>query len=59
MLQQIHGINPDVLMFGTDLPSTRAPRAFEDSDINLLVEALGEEGAHKALWQNARTFYGL
>ena len=59
VLQQIHGINPDVLMFGTDLPSTRAPRAFEDSDIALLVDSLGEDGAQKALWQNARTFYKL
>ena len=59
VLQQVHGINPDALMFGTDLPSTRAPRAFADNDIALLVDALGEDGAHKALWHNARTFYGL
>ncbi|MEJ3590481.1 MULTISPECIES: amidohydrolase family protein [Pseudomonas] len=59
VLQQIHSINPDALMFAMDLPSTRAPRAFEDNDIALLVEALGEDGAHKALWHNARSFYGF
>ena len=59
VLQQIHSSNPDVLMFGSDLPSTRAPRGFEASDITLLADALGEDGAHKALWHNARSFYGL
>ncbi|MBO4968031.1 MAG: 2-pyrone-4,6-dicarboxylate hydrolase, partial [Pseudomonas sp.] len=59
VLQQIHDINPHALMFATDLPSTRAPRAFEDNDIALLVDALGEDGANNALWHNARSFYGL
>ena len=58
-LQQIYRANPHALMFGTDLPSTRAPRAFEDNDITLLMDALGEDGAHKALWRNAQDFYGL
>ena len=59
VLQQIHSANPNALMFGTDLPSTRAPRAFADSDIALLIDALGEDGARRALWHNARAFYGL
>ena len=59
VLQQIHSANPHALMFGTDLPSTRAPRPFEDSDIVLLIDALGEDGAGRALWQNAREFYRL
>ena len=57
VLQQIHRANPNVLMFGTDLPSTRAPRPFADNDIPLLIDALGEDGARRALWQNARAFY--
>ena len=32
-LQQIYDTNPDALMFGTDLPSTRAKRRFERADI--------------------------
>ena len=59
VLQQIHSANPHALMFGTDLPSTRAPRPFEDIDIVLLIDALGEDGAGRALWQNAREFYRL
>ena len=59
VLQQIHSANPHALMFGTDLPSTRAPRAFEDNDIALLIDALGEDGARRALWQNAQGFYRL
>ena len=59
VLQQIHSANPNALMFGTDLPSTRALRPFEDTDIVLLIDALGEDGAGRALWQNAREFYRL
>jgi hypothetical protein len=46
-------------MFGTDLPSTRAPRPFEANDISLIVDALGDEGAELALWMNAVNFYRL
>jgi len=59
VLQQIHSANPHALMFGTDLPSTRALRPFEDTDIVLLIDALGEDGAGRVLWQNAREFYRL
>lgn len=56
-LRAIHAANPAALMFGSDLPSTRAPRPFLDSDIGLIVDALGEEGARRVLWDNARAFY--
>jgi predicted TIM-barrel fold metal-dependent hydrolase len=56
-LRAIHSANPHALMFGTDLPSTRAPRPFETSDIELLVETLGDNAAEMVLWQNAVTFY--
>jgi predicted TIM-barrel fold metal-dependent hydrolase len=58
-LQAIHAANPHALMFGTDMPSTRAPRPFAASDIELLVDALGDEGAKMALWRNAVGFYRL
>ena len=58
-LQKIHKANPHALLFGTDLPSTRAPRAFENNDIHRVIDALGEDGARQALWHNARSFYGL
>ena len=58
-LQDIHCANPNALMFGTDLPSTRAPIPFKNNDINILIDALGEDGAENALWHNARDFYRL
>ena len=59
VLQVIHNANPNALMVGTDLPSTRAPRTFENNDIAIIVNALGEPAAQKVLWQNARDFYRL
>ncbi|MCB1858378.1 MAG: amidohydrolase family protein [Gammaproteobacteria bacterium] len=56
-LTQIHGINPGALMFGTDLPSTRAPRPYQDSDLQLLIETLGVAGGEAVLYQNALERY--
>ncbi len=52
-LRAIAAANPAALMFGTDLPSTRAPRPFEDADVELVRECAGE----RALWQNAADLY--
>lgn len=56
-LRDIHGANPEALMFGTDLPSTRAPRPYEDRDALLVLETLGEAAAERVLWKNALAFY--
>jgi predicted TIM-barrel fold metal-dependent hydrolase len=40
-IRSIYSINPDALMFGTDLPSTRAMRPFQYSDIELVNNILG------------------
>ena len=56
-LQEVSAANPDALMFGTDLPSTRAPRPFRDEDVRLVMETLGEGSARKALHDNAVAFY--
>jgi predicted TIM-barrel fold metal-dependent hydrolase len=56
-LQQIAAANPAALMFGTDLPSTRAPRPYLDEDLLTLFDALGEDLARKALAENALEFY--
>lgn len=58
-LQTIASINPDSLMFGTDLPSTRAPRPFHASDIELITAALSPAIAQKVLYDNAMSFYRL
>lgn len=49
--------NPDALVFGTDLPGTRAPRAFEPRDLELVVEALGEAAAARVFLENATALY--
>jgi len=56
-LREICSANPDALMFGTDLPSTRAPRPYRDGDLLLVLEALGEDLARKVLYDNAAAFY--
>ncbi|WP_205093602.1 amidohydrolase family protein [Thalassobacillus pellis] len=56
-IREITAVNPDALMFGTDLPSTRAPRVFQDSDINLIVDAAGEKMTEKIMWGNASAWY--
>ena len=56
-LREIYAANPEALMFGSDLPSTRAPRPYRDEDAALVVEALGDAGAEKVLCTNAVTFY--
>lgn len=56
-MEKIAAANPDALMFGTDLPSTRARRPFEPADIALVEGALGPALARKALYETARALY--
>lgn len=58
-LKTIDSIDNNALMFGTDLPSTRAPRAFKKQDIDLIVEALGADSAKRVLYKNACSFYRI
>jgi len=56
-MKTIVSINPDALMFGTDLPSTRADRPFRDEDVNVILDAFDAESASKILYENAVAFY--
>ncbi len=56
-LTKLYAASPDALMFGTDLPSTRAPRPYADADLSLVVELLGEAAARRVLYDNAAAFY--
>jgi predicted TIM-barrel fold metal-dependent hydrolase len=56
-LTDLYAANPRALMFGTDLPSTRAPRPYQDDDYTLVLETLGEEKAANVFYNNAREFY--
>ncbi|MEC3920458.1 amidohydrolase family protein [Nocardia sp. CDC160] len=57
-LRKIHTVNPEALMFGTDLPGTRAGRPFRDTDLSIIADAVGSD-LHRVLEDNARAFYGL
>jgi len=57
VLAEIYAANPRALMFGTDLPSTRAPRPYQDDDYTLVLETLGEEKAANVFYKNAIEFY--
>ncbi len=55
----IHAENPGALLFGTDLPGTRAPRAFDLDDLALIAASLPDlADQRRVLWDNARELYG-
>jgi predicted TIM-barrel fold metal-dependent hydrolase len=56
-LKSIYETNPDALMFGTDLPSTRAKRPFEYTDIELIQHLFDEQATDKILYTNALKWY--
>jgi predicted TIM-barrel fold metal-dependent hydrolase len=56
-LRDLYAANPRALMFGTDLPSTRAPRPYQDEDYTLVLETLGEGKAANVFYKNAIEFY--
>jgi hypothetical protein len=57
-LRAIAAVDPGALLFGTDLPSTRAPRPFSDADVDLVTATLGPELGRRALHDNALAWYG-
>lgn len=56
-LRDLYDANPEALMFGTDLPSTRAARTYSDRDFHLVSEVLGEAAARQVLVKNGLEFY--
>lgn len=56
-LTSIYNANPDALMFGTDLPSTRAPRPFKYEDIQLVQNLFDAKATDKILYSNALEWY--
>lgn len=57
-LRKIHAVSPEALMFGTDLPGTRAGRPFRTADVDVIADAVGAD-LHRVLEDNARAFYRL
>lgn len=59
-IRSISSVNPRALMFGTDLPSTRANRPFENTDLDILLDALGDSNlSEKVLYRNAVEWYRI
>lgn len=56
-LREITRRNPQLLIFGTDLPCPRAPRPFQDEDATLVLESLGEQLASQVFYKNALALY--
>lgn len=59
LLKRIHKTNPDALMFGSDLPSTRAMRKYTPGDIELIKNNFSPENAQRILYKNALKFYRM
>lgn len=53
----LYSANPDCLLFGTDLPSTRAKRPYQHSDYELVLNTFDDKAAAKVLFENAYNFY--
>lgn len=56
-MKTIYQINPNALMFGTDLPSTRAKTPFSEKDLQLVRNNFSTEELKKVFYQNASEWY--
>ncbi|SDR73434.1 Predicted metal-dependent hydrolase, TIM-barrel fold [Brevibacterium siliguriense] len=59
VVRRIVDTDPNALMVGTDLPSTRARRPFADADFTLLRQTLTPAEADAVFYSNAAKFYGI
>ncbi|KAB1642713.1 amidohydrolase family protein [Gulosibacter chungangensis] len=57
VIKAIIEVDPTALMVGTDLPSTRARRPFQDEDLEVIRRALAPEHVAAVFWRNAAAFY--
>lgn len=58
-LKEIYQLNPNALMFGTDLPSTRAPQRFTKDDIKIIEQHFDETECEKIFYKNAMNWYRI
>ena len=56
-LRELCAVSIRAPMFGTDLPSTRAPQPFTDADLALVRSSLDDTQARAVLHDNAVNFY--
>jgi predicted TIM-barrel fold metal-dependent hydrolase len=57
-LTALCNVNPSRVLWGSDLPGTRAPRPFDPRDLDLIAAALGDPGlTRRVLFDNAVELY--
>lgn len=56
-IEAVMSADPRALMVGTDLPSTRAERPFEEGDLQLLQDSVSPEHLDAVFRTNAEAFY--
>lgn len=57
LIAELYRENPDALLFGSDLPSTRATKRFDIDDVKLIEAAVGVDAAAKVLYDNGAAWY--
>lgn len=57
LISKLYVENPRALLFGTDLPATRARYRFSMDDVALVKDAVGERNAQDILWKNGLRWY--
>ncbi|MCM3454566.1 2-pyrone-4,6-dicarboxylate hydrolase [Heyndrickxia oleronia] len=57
LITMLYRENPNCLMFGSDLPSTRAKYRFSYNDIQLIKETVGKEAQDKIFFLNGKNWY--
>jgi predicted TIM-barrel fold metal-dependent hydrolase len=58
IMKKIYSINPNSLMFGTDLPSTRAKTPFIFDHLKMINDNFADSEKKRILYQNAVNWYG-
>ncbi len=57
VLKTIHAIDPKALLFGTDLPSTRASIPFSNAHFRMVKDNFSKEELHRIVYQNGVDWY--
>ena len=57
IMRKIYNVNSNSLIFGTDLPGTRASRQFNQSDLTLLINNFNEKELNNIMYANGKNLY--
>ena len=57
VMRKIYNVNSNSLIFGTDMPGTRAPRQFNQSDFTLFTNNFNEKELNNIMYANSKNLY--